>query len=120
MSGPQLLDRIHFEDDITAIATSPEGDFIAVGTVGMLGLYQVLIEGDAAGSLVHIASFSAAGTEVVDLAFSNDGKEIYMKTGDGLRRTLATDKRAQGMLVEIKSEAVGAEEPAYPLAANAS
>ena len=140
MSIPTLVDEIHFEEGVNAIATSPKGDCIAVGSKGMLGVYSVSAVSangtedtsrDAESSavnieektLVHYASFmlpekrQSAGraNEVVDLAFSTCGSILYLKSSEGVRRTLAVHEKENGMLKQISSESVADDEPAYPV-----
>ena len=100
MRIPQLVDEIHFEDGIYALAASVDGSMIAVGSVGMLGLYNVSEESETT-QFSHSASFvldETADCAVIDLAFSDDGSLLYVKGEDGMRRTLAVAERSGGML----------------------
>ena len=103
MGLPILIDEIKFEDGIHSIAASLEGDKIAIGTKGLLGVYELRRESGKMG-LVHSASFIIPGDAdyaVTSVFFSVDGEALHIRAEDGFERVLSLREKRNGMLVEI-------------------
>jgi len=103
MGLPILIDKIKFEDGIHAMAASLDGDKIAVGTKGSLGVYELKREGLKTG-LNHLASFEIPGEErfaVTSVFFSADGKRLHVRSEDGYERELVFGEGESGKLIEV-------------------
>jgi len=108
MVVPILIDEIRFDEGIHAVAASLDGDMIAVGTKGLLGVYELRREAGKVG-LVHIASYVVPGDgeyAVTSVFFSADGGRIHIRSEDGFERELAFNDRKRGMLVEVTRKRV--------------
>ena len=119
MGVPILIDEIWFEDGIHSVAANLDGDKIAVGTKGWLGVYEIRREGGRA-RLVHIASFEIPGRRecaVTSVFFSPDGESLHIRAEDGFERELSLRDKRQGMLVEISSARVDSSPLDYVIGA---
>jgi hypothetical protein len=101
-----LLNQLPIDDGVYSFAVSPKEEKIAVGTRGMVGLYQVNSQ-HGVSYLKHVASFSsseAPGEELafVDLIFSADGLILTAVREDGSRVRLAVDTTVGGLMEEVK------------------
>ena len=110
---PRLIDEMHFDGGIYAFASSPDGQFIAVGSKGLLGLYLVK-ENSGAQGLSHFASFVIPGMgefAVTRLTLSEDSQSLIVESEDGFIRTLSVGEKEDGMLIELsRSPASGIED----------
>lgn len=108
MGVPKLAAEIHFEDGIFSLAASHSGDQVAVGSKGILGLYEVR-RGDGETRFAHMASFVVPGEKsypITDICFSSDGNSLTIKAEDGMRRELSLLEKQNGMLMEISVERI--------------
>ncbi|NLF24519.1 MAG: hypothetical protein GX589_02530 [Deltaproteobacteria bacterium] len=103
MGLPILIDEIRFEDGIHAMAVNLDGDRIAVGTRGLLGVYELQQEsGDT--RLNCIAFYEVPGGKdvaVTSVFFGADGKNLHVRAEDGFERELRLGQKKSGLLVEV-------------------
>jgi len=103
MDVAKLMGKVQFEDGVSSLATSKNGDFIAVGTRGILGLYGVQYRKRHV-SVFHLASYVIPGNvdyAITEIRFSDDEESLSIVAEDGIRRELSLTQTRGGMLVEI-------------------
>ena len=119
MGLPILIDEIKFEKGIYSMAANLDGDKIAVGTKGELGVYELRRDGPKTG-LSHIASFEIPGKEdyaVTSVFFSPDGQRLHARSEDGFERELSFSDGKSGTMVEVSRTRFEANNIDYVMAA---
>lgn len=108
MKTPKFLDELTVDTGVTSMASSRDGTTIAIGTVGMLGVYRIKEKGKQAG-FHHVASYVVPKNSddnefaVTHLSFSSDGEVLHLKSEDGVERALSLKSKQRGMLQELHS-----------------
>src|SRR5690606_20166611 len=100
MTFPLKVDSLHVDDGISAFAASRDGRLIAIGTVGMVGVYQV----KESGSMCHLGSFPTPrdSVKVTHAAFNKTSNMLIIRTDDGVTRELSVRRKHRGILQELK------------------
>lgn len=101
MSLPQLVEEIFFEDGVSNITVSNNGEFIAISTIGLLGVYKIESTAEVR-RLVHVASSILEDKISVKTAFfSEDNEFLTVFTSDGLKREYSVLERSNGLMREL-------------------
>ena len=99
MSGPQFIDELNFDEDISDAEMNGDGTLVAVVVSDLLGLYSIQVE---QGLVVHEASYIIpTGKKVKNMFFSADSSVLSIVTSDGSRTDLSVHDRKRGFMLEV-------------------
>ncbi len=102
------LDQLHVEDGISAFAVRSDNKVLAIGTRGMLGVYQINSTGEGDGqNLKHYGSFILPDDTAIvrQVSFLASGEHLIIQTDQGHWHKLSMQKRA-GFLIEENLKAL--------------
>ena len=104
MRFPLKIETLHVDDGISAFAASRDGQLIAIGTAGMVGVYQV----SSKGYMRHSGTFTMPHdkTRVTHIAFSRTSRTLIVRSEDGNMRELSLEKKTSGFLHEMRSASI--------------
>ena len=111
MNFKALMDELRIDEGVYSFAVSPNGRRVAVGTRGILGLYEIQPSA-AGGRLSHVASYpsldrSSDDLTFIGLAFTADGSSLQVVCEDGTELELEADEKTRGVMQEtIAAKAV--------------
>ena len=105
MRFPLKIETLHVDDGISAFAASRDGQLIAIGTSGMLGVYRV----SERGYMQHAGTFTLPHdrTRVTHIAFSRNSRTLIVRSEDGQLRELSLEKKSSGLLHVMRASGIG-------------
>jgi hypothetical protein len=109
MKLPLKIETLYVDDGVTAFAASRDGQLIAIGTTGMVGIYAV----SQKGYIRHTGSFALPHdrTRVTHIAFSRSSRSLIIRSEDGEMRELSITQKENGFLREMRRSAVDSVQP---------
>ena len=112
MYKPQLIDEINFEDEVSSVSMSSDGNLIALAIPGLLGVYAVDREATLP-RFVHLTSYVLSEETVVKTSyFSKNNDSLIVITSDGMRRELSVFARYDGFMKELYCSPVAQQQVA--------
>lgn len=101
MYKPQLVEEMNFEDEVSSVSMSGDGNLIALAIPGLLGVYAVDRE-STLPRFVHLTSYVLSEGVVVKTSyFSKNNDSLVVITSDGMRRELSVFTRDDGFMKEL-------------------
>jgi hypothetical protein len=105
LGSPLLVDELHVEDGIYSFAVNQQGTRIAIGTKGMIGIYQIEVLGGMK-YLRHCASYQPEEEDREErvftaLAFTAQGRLVCTEFDGFSSQEFMLDADGHGMLEKL-------------------